>query len=416
MKITKRILSAFLAFSLTAGAYLPAVYENPQFCTSAVDSTADMQSVADEVRTHLVNREAEFTLNIPMELLEDTANIKKILSLAVKDTPESSPVEGDYLAWTAGKSGFSLVPDRATGCYITTFTMGYRTTAEQEAELDEKVADILAELNVFSATDYEKIKAVHDYIIANVTYNLNGSDLKYSAYGAGVQGEAVCEGYSLLMYRLLSELGINVRLIPGTANGGGHMWNLVELYGKYYYVDVTFDDGMIDKYTYFLKGSEDFDPAGEDYPHVFTPQKYTSSLYADYSDGDFLARFDISPTAFDPSAIVVTAPPVTTTAKPVETVPVTTTVTPVTPEYKLGDVNGDGLIGPVDASIILNIYAQLSTLNEIELTASLKKSADTNSDGLINASDASIILSYYAFISTGGEFTPFDEYSATLDT
>ncbi len=421
MKITKRILSAFLALSLTAGISFPVAnaYDFiPEADIVSEKTASDMDSIAAEIRKHLVSRDTEFEISIPFELLEEVSNIKKMLSLAVKDTPESSPVEGDYLAWTTGKSNFGFSPDMTTGCYITTFNMSYRTTAEQEAELDDKVAEILAELNVGSANDYEKIKAVHDYVISHVTYNLNGSDLKYSAYGAAIEGEAVCQGYSLLMYRLLSELNINVRLIPGTANGGGHMWNLVELYGKYYYIDATFDDGVNNKYAYFLKGSEDFDSYdSKALPHVFDTTNFTSSLYADYSDGDFLARFDISPTAFDPSAPVVTAPPVTT-VKTTSTVPVTTTVTtivtPAVPEYSLGDIDSDGIVSATDASIVLRAYSLLSTERDSGLTDEQKKSADVNSDGRIDSSDSSIILSYYSFLSAGG-YATFEEYILTLD-
>lgn len=429
MKITKRILSAFLVLSLTAGISFPTAnaYDfthNPDIVSEK--TAADMETIATEIRKHLVSRETEFKISIPFELLEDASNIKKMISLAVKDTPESSPVEGDYLAWTTGKSSFGFMPDMASGCYITTFTMGYRTTAEQEAEMDNKVVEILNELNVDSASDYEKIKAVHDYVISHVTYNLNGSDLKYSAYGAAIEGEAVCQGYSLLMYRLLSELGINVRLIPGTANGGGHAWNLVELYGKYYYIDATFDDGVTNKYAYFLKGSEDFDSYDRvALPHVFDTTNFTSSLYADYLDGDFLARFDISPTAFDPSAPIATTPPVTTTtttstkqnttSKIQTTIPVTTTVTPpVSLEYVLGDIDGNGRIDSNDATSVLVVYGKLSTSQDSGLTDEQKKAADVNSDGRIDASDSSIILSYYSYVSVG-KFSSLEDFISEIE-
>ena len=222
MKLTKRILSAVLTLSLTAGVSIPAVYEkSTNISAVAVDSANKMQEVADELRQHLVNRETEFEINIPSELLDDVSNIKNIISLAVKDTPESSAVEGDYLAWILGLSSFEF--SYSMDGYVTTsFEMEYCTTAEQEAELTEKVAEILDELDVYSANDYEKIKAVYDYVLNNVTYNLDASDLKYSAYGACINGEAICQGYSLLMYRLLSELGINVR--RSEERRGGEEW------------------------------------------------------------------------------------------------------------------------------------------------------------------------------------------------
>lgn len=374
MKLTKRILSAVLTLSLTAGVSIPAVYEkSTNISAVAVDSANKMQEVADELCQHLVNRETEFEINIPSELLDDVSNIKNIISLAVKDTPESSAVEGDYLAWILGLSSFEF--SYSMDGYVTTsFEMEYCTTAEQEAELTEKVAEILDELDVYSANDYEKIKAVYDYVLNNVTYNLDASDLKYSAYGACINGEAICQGYSLLMYRLLSELGINVRCIPGDAGGGSHMWNMVELYGKYYYIDATFDDGMIDEYWYFLRGSEDFDSYIEKYPHEFKPEDYTSSYYADYTD-DFLTRFDISTTAFDPSA-----PIVTTTA----TTAVTTTLTTTTaePQFEYGDLNRDGIVSVADLVYCTN-YALA--------VGNLKYSCDLNNDNRTDVFDVIIM-------------------------
>lgn len=372
MKLTKRILSAVLTLSLTAGVSIPAVYEkSTNISAVAVDSANKMQEVADELRQHLVNRETEFEINIPSELLDDVSNIKNIISLAVKDTSESSAVEGDYLAWILGLSSFEF--SYSMDGYVTTsFEMEYCTTAEQEAELTEKVAEILDELDVYSANDYEKIKAVYDYVLNNVTYNLDASDLKYSAYGACINGEAICQGYSLLMYRLLSELGINVRCIPGDACGGSHMWNMVELYGKYYYIDATFDDGMIDEYQYFLRGSEDFDSYIEKYPHEFKPEDYTSFYYADYTDGDFLARFDISPTAFDPSAPVVTNPPATTVY----------TTTGMTEEFEYGDLNHDGEVSVADL-----VYCS----NYVLAVEKTEYSCDLNNDNRTDVFDVIIM-------------------------
>lgn len=416
MKLTKKILSAVLALTLTAGVSLPAVsaYDISGGAVSVSDKNEDidMEAYAAEYRTHLVNRETEFSIDVPKEFMQDTNNVFKMISLAVKDTPESSAVEGDYLAWVLGAADFSFKYN--SGQYSIVTTMEYHTTAEQEAELDKKVAEILAELNVASASDYEKIKAVHDYVIENVEYYLADDMIYYTAYNTGVNGKAVCQGYSLLMYRLLSELGINVRCIPGSAAGGSHMWNMVELYGKYYYIDATFDDGMIDKYAYFLKGAKDFDSYNEsEEPHIFETEGYTSSYYADYRDGDFLARFDISPTAFDPSVPVVTAPPVTT-IKTTSAVPVTTTaVTAVVPEYSFGDIDGDGMITAKDASYVLMAYGATATGQEYNLTDGQKKSADVNKDDKIDASDASIMLAYYAYTSTTADVTEtFEEWVA----
>lgn len=70
--------------------------------------------------------------------------------------------------------------------------------------------------------------------------------------------------------------------------------------------------------------------------------------------------------------------------------------------YKLGDVNGDGMVDAVDASYILRIYAVYSTDGTPEETEEQLLSAEVNGDGLIDAVDAAIVLAYYAHLSTGG--------------
>lgn len=68
----------------------------------------------------------------------------------------------------------------------------------------------------------------------------------------------------------------------------------------------------------------------------------------------------------------------------------------------LGDINNDGIIDSVDASMILTEYSNISTSGKGNFTTEQKQNSDINSDGIIDSVDASILLSYYAYISTGG--------------
>ncbi|MDE5556331.1 MAG: hypothetical protein K2J32_01375 [Ruminococcus sp.] len=77
------------------------------------------------------------------------------------------------------------------------------------------------------------------------------------------------------------------------------------------------------------------------------------------------------------------------------------TVTDNTETLNLGDINNDGLINAVDASIVSIEYALLSTGDGIgEFTPEQNTIADLNKDGKINAVDASLIAMYYAYLST----------------
>ena len=92
----------------------------------------------------------------------------------------------------------------------------------------------------------------------------------------------------------------------------------------------------------------------------------------------------------------------------------TTSATPLTitvtggkdVKFKLGDVNQDGIVDAVDASMTLRYYAKISANGDGGFTDTQKLAADVNKDGIIDAVDASKILGYYAYLSTVKEGTP----------
>ncbi|MBQ8297617.1 MAG: hypothetical protein IJX77_07540 [Ruminococcus sp.] len=93
------------------------------------------------------------------------------------------------------------------------------------------------------------------------------------------------------------------------------------------------------------------------------------------------------------------------TTPPTTTVPTTppATVTPSQPTYcKLGDVDGEGNINALDASMVLTEYAMTATNQGSILTDVRKSAANVNKDANIDALDASLILTYYAYTATNG--------------
>ncbi len=174
------------------------------------------------------------------------------------------PDEGDYIRWHWG--GWNMnVNYRESGkyTYMTfTYTFTYHTTLEQEKAVTEKVDEVLDAIITKGMTDYQKIRAIYDYLCENIVYdyvNVGNTEykLQYTAYAALIQGTSVCQGYANLFYRMVLEEDIDTRVIPGTGSGGGHAWNIVELNDLYYNVDATWDAGET-VYTYFLKCNENF--------------------------------------------------------------------------------------------------------------------------------------------------------------
>ena len=187
--------------------------------------------------------------------------VRELMECALSET--DSPEEGDYLRQQYGgyDMHYSYRVQDGLYCYEITITPQYYTTAAQEEKVTARVQALCAEMDG-DASDLDKVKCIYELVKANTRYdevhakNPN-HHLKTTAYAALIQGQAVCQGYAVAMYRLLRECGVNARVITGTADGEPHAWNLVELDGVYYNLDVTWDDerGTQD---YFLKSDADF--------------------------------------------------------------------------------------------------------------------------------------------------------------
>jgi transglutaminase-like putative cysteine protease len=133
------------------------------------------------------------------------------------------------------------------------FTVAYMTTLEQENYVDTQVDAILANLIAPHMNDHQKVKAIHDYIVTHVAYNVSPSsgNSPHSAYTALHDGEAVCQGYALLAYKMLTEAGFEARIIGGNAGNDidgwvAHAWNRVKLEDIWYNLDCTWDDPVPD--------------------------------------------------------------------------------------------------------------------------------------------------------------------------
>lgn len=170
----------------------------------------------------------------------DTDSLKKISTAVSYDNPQFLWLSK---SWT--------ITQYAATCEI---EIPYLVPADERAEmtkaLDNKINRILLGINS-AMGDYEKELYLHDYLVENCKYDGNAtsdddSHNAYTAYGALVEGKAVCEGYSKAMQILLSKVGVDSYLVTGTAvqNGvsEGHMWNVVNIDSNWYHLDTTWND------------------------------------------------------------------------------------------------------------------------------------------------------------------------------
>lgn len=119
----------------------------------------------------------------------------------------------------------------------------------------EKVEEIAGEILKPGMSYIEREIAINNYLVSSIEYDKEAADqlIKYgevdekyynsfNAYGALIEGIAVCEGYSEAFKLLCDRAGIDCIIVTGELDGVGHAWNRVRINDKWYDVDVTNND------------------------------------------------------------------------------------------------------------------------------------------------------------------------------
>ncbi|MBR3779120.1 MAG: hypothetical protein IKL13_05315 [Clostridia bacterium] len=167
-----------------------------------------------------------------------------------------------YLDRTYSLEGYDHNGKTVYDTLLLQFTMDTEQRIRALDELDKAVTAILSD-RPHTADDYEVELYLHDRLLTSCVYDDEAASASsdkyanaYSAYGALIEGRAVCEGYAKAMQLLLNASSIPTTVVLGHAveDGEAHMWNLVSINGSFYYLDPTWNDDDADNrvhYTYF---------------------------------------------------------------------------------------------------------------------------------------------------------------------
>lgn len=142
---------------------------------------------------------------------------------------------------------------------------------QMQAELLEAVTDAFRQCLEPNLTPFERELRLHDWLAEHCEYNhyaASNPDVypaAFTSYGALVQGNAVCEGYSRAFQLLCYYAGIQCTLVTGVGDGGPHMWNAAWLDG-WYLIDTTWDSSTPAIHTFFNLTSENFGLTHTPYP------------------------------------------------------------------------------------------------------------------------------------------------------
>lgn len=138
----------------------------------------------------------------------------------------------------------------------------YEDSIEEQAlkqqEIQNKTAEIIAEIITEDMSEQEKELAINQYLCDTITYDedalANAEKYNYmytdeefndsfNAYGALINGKCVCAGYAAAFRLLSEEAGLQAIVVTGFLDGSlAHAWNKVRIDGEWQIVDVTNND------------------------------------------------------------------------------------------------------------------------------------------------------------------------------
>lgn len=157
---------------------------------------------------------------------------------------------------------------RQGGCYYSDgklrfYGIRYFETKKQTKIVNQYTRRVVKRIKKMADSQYERIKLAYAFVINQITYDTRKNCL-FSAYSGYVKGKSVCNGYALMLYKILKMMGFPVRFISGKVKGGKkwylHAWNKVKYRGIWYNLDACSDDPDDGKVyaDFFMKSDKKF--------------------------------------------------------------------------------------------------------------------------------------------------------------
>ena len=135
-------------------------------------------------------------------------------------------------------------------------------------ELEDESAQVHIRANriidmVPEGSRYDKFKYIYEYIIDSTDY-VSNSVYNQDVRSVLMYGESVCAGYAKTFQLLCDKAGIPCIYVSGqTKEGEPHAWNMVEIDGHCFWIDVTWGDPIFEgegsnslNYNYFCVDDE----------------------------------------------------------------------------------------------------------------------------------------------------------------
>ena len=195
-------------------------------------SSLQLGEAYEKIRAAFMNFEEHIEVE---ELGLTPEDVQKYLSWVLKNNPELFYLDGSIRYGCNGDG---------TVTYITPSYSMDKEQALSALEFCGQELDRILFLLDKDMSDYDKALFLHDYLCENYAY-----DTGYvydDMYDFLRTGKGTCQGYTFTYMALLRRCGIETTY--AASDELVHIWNLIKLEDCWYHVDVTWDDGVPDKF------------------------------------------------------------------------------------------------------------------------------------------------------------------------
>lgn len=124
-----------------------------------------------------------------------------------------------------------------------TYNMSYTKRTECQTFYEQEISYLVQEVEAYAMSDAEKALYVHDALISSYAYDTE--ETIFDAYNFLKERKGVCQAYALCYMAVMRELDIPCFMV--ISQEMNHSWNLVQIDGEWYHVDLVFDDPQPDR-------------------------------------------------------------------------------------------------------------------------------------------------------------------------
>lgn len=222
----------------------------------------------------------EFNVQIPKNMLILTINNLNILNLDLLIKIQRNVENYEHMKFKVNEIGDSRNINYSFSEISAIIAKIEELTADIPEEMDEanKFYTIYSRLTSMMTYNHECIRKSHDLEskfeqrkISYIGYRNNKKEIRKKAaglYGGLIDGSAICAGYAIILHEALQYVGMKSQYVRGDNLEVGHAWIQVQIDGKWYNADPTWDSDVIQivgKYKYMLLSDEEFEISHSEY-------------------------------------------------------------------------------------------------------------------------------------------------------